>query len=300
MISVSLITTAIAEGEEPAHTIASARMSAGVEFEAVICDQGGNNTEGWDHVVWSEDPGVHPGFEAARRAAHGDLIVICDSHMRFPDGWLRAIVQAHDADKETFYCTGSTGMGVSKMHGFGGVWIVLEDGRIALKWNLRKERQIHGVIGACYAIGANALERMNGFSPVLGLHGGLCEDLSWRAVATGLRVACIAEVTVAHLYRKSHSRPVPWHEAMFARYAWPLISMEAGTIAGCLHVKHEKVRAVIRARKDAILASRRVYEMARTRADEEVLQTLGCEDTFSCAAATTDCGDESFASLFAG
>ena len=68
---ISLITTAIQEGQEPFETVHSARENTALPLETVICDQGGNCLVGWDIVVWSETPGVHAGFETARKAASG-------------------------------------------------------------------------------------------------------------------------------------------------------------------------------------------------------------------------------------
>ena len=283
MIDVSVIATAINEGEEPRSTVESARSMTKIEFEAVLCDQGGNETEGWDVLTYAE-PGVHPGFEAARRAASGKVIVVIDSHMRFPERWLEKMLSEWHRDENRFICSASTGMKPkSKMLGFGGYWTFTEDGRFALRWNLKRDRPTQGVIGACYMIGAGDFDRIGGFMPALGLHGGLCEDLSWRALACGMGVAAVPDVVVAHLYRKQHSHPIPWHEAMFGRFAWPIISLEAHTVRHFFKVPNEKVGALIASRWDRLIAAREVFGMCRTITDAEIVQSLGCEDVVPCS-----------------
>ena len=154
--------------------------------------------------------GAGPAKHYAASMGTGDLIVVCDAHMRFPWAWLDEIVEAHKRHPTAILWPSSVGFDDSGFHGkhiepkfdpdrgaWVGIWaqpIAGEDEDCQPTWC---------PMGGCYVIPRAILPRLGGYAPLLQHYGHEEEWLGWRAWLSGCEVRCVRSVKVAHQYARS-------------------------------------------------------------------------------------------------
>lgn len=154
-------------------------------------------------------PDSQLGIAGARRLAvkesTGDLIVILDSHMRMPYGWLNAVIDAHLDYPTAIFCTCCQGYDYApgKFVGCGAEFARNKIGPDR-RWLTRGHSHIVDrcplVLGACYIIPRTVWSALNGINPNYYGWGRSEEDLSLRAWSYGFEVRRINKLVVAHRF----------------------------------------------------------------------------------------------------
>ena len=219
--TVSICIASRDEGIDLEHTITSALASKYKPKEIIVVDDGSEEhidsfTIGslGDRVGvkiqvhrFSPSIGAGPAKHHAAAQAIGDLVVVCDSHMRFPWKWLDEIVEAHKRHPTAILWPSSVGFDDGGFHGKHiepkfdpdrGAWV----GTWAQPDDDEDCQPTFCPMGGCYVIPKVLLPRLGGYAPLLQSYGHEEEWLGWRAWLSGCEVRCVRAVKVAHQYQR--------------------------------------------------------------------------------------------------
>lgn len=149
----------------------------------------------------------------------GDLVIVCDSHLRPPYDFLDLVLEAHRKHPYSVLCPRSIGFRAAdaeaRHHGArfaldaGGYWVA--------RWNPPRQQgdpplddgaPIGCVMGACYAASRSLLDRIGGFGPCLTGWGADEEFLSLRAYLCGFDCRLLG-FDMPHHYRKTDEPKLP-------------------------------------------------------------------------------------------
>lgn len=174
--------------------------------------------------------GVGPSRHKGIMAADTDWVLLCDAHMRFPQGWYeRAMAYlAHCGDNE-LWCGACAAIDDNhpltspKTIYYGGVWNMcgLDPNKrghrqvFEINWNKEKlaaGAEIPAIMGACYFVGRSWYERHAGLQY---LRGWGCDEqlLSLKAWLSGGAIRMMPDVVIGHKFWTGR-RPftvAPWH-----------------------------------------------------------------------------------------
>ena len=130
------------------------------------------------------------------------------------------------------------------------------------------------LIGACYMMRREVYEAVGGFSPLSRVRGGNEQDLSARAWISGLRVRCVAEAKVGHLWRPRFPYPVEFSQLEFNQLALVHTVFEESTVREldrCFRPYPPKIREWSQdpSRDASIVEWREAVQAKRKRSDGE-------------------------------
>lgn len=186
--------------------------------EIILVDDGSDQPLEFEHplVTVVRNP-VSLGPAGARalgcKLAKGDVLAIVDAHMSFAPGWFEAFLPYvesgallcspwWDYRHTRVYCWGCdftwNQVAGSNVVGFGY--------RGRLDKPKKKAPEIPMVIGACYVIQRQELERIGGYPPLFAGYGVEEQELSARAWLIGHGVRLITGARVGHLNREQDTR----------------------------------------------------------------------------------------------
>jgi glycosyltransferase involved in cell wall biosynthesis len=226
MKEITIIITALNEGNEPLKTIESIYDTADPDLFEIILFNDGSDPDKWidipakykevkvitnqvrKGIQWCRDEGV--------RLAETKYIAIFNARMRFPKNWLEKAIGYLDKSEKTLFCTTSVVLRDPKDVDFKGK--ERKYGAYILEYFKDKEREVILQVqwakekkGKCYEIpsvlGANYFTSKKWYQSIGGLKGlhhyGSCEEfLSLKTWAFGGKVKIIKEIEIANIYRE--------------------------------------------------------------------------------------------------
>ena len=219
------VTLAIAARNEPLlrATVESAFSTRdGINLEVVIVDDGSDvdcvdGLSRMDNVtIFRSAQGVLHGASVAKSYAidrsRAYRTIVCDAHMRYPAGWLKAFVEAIDSNPRSLICCTSTGYqedSIKRLYGckweysdkykfIGPVWIQKKPSESFV--------EVPALMGACYGFTRDTWDYLPGLPAVKGW-GWLEAFLSASANLMGVPIYLLRDVVVGHKYRDKR----PYH-----------------------------------------------------------------------------------------
>jgi GT2 family glycosyltransferase len=163
--------------------------SADAAATAVVAERHGARLEAHD---------VPRGLNAARNTGlartTGDLVVFVDDDVEAPDGWLRALLDAAEADPEAEVLGGPIR---ARLEGCRVPMCGREDPPITALDHGPADRDVERIWGANLAVRRAAVERVGPFDAGLGLYGDE-EEWQERVRSTGGRVRYVAAAGLDH------------------------------------------------------------------------------------------------------
>lgn len=240
MISV-VIATLNEQPQELAATIRSIYQTADREIEVVVVDDAsrsevpglpaGNNFD--VRVIRNRVTlGVGPSRHIGVCAAKGELVILCDGHMRFSPGWASVIDEQLIGHPDRLLCGQMLALeegaeDLSKHSGvYNGARMVIygnpkEEARyriLTAKWpteaqNQQREGQdlypLSAIMGACYAMHRSEFLRLGGLRLLQGF--GLDEELlSIKWLRSGNQILMCKRLQAGHRCRKQKGPPPPY------------------------------------------------------------------------------------------
>jgi GT2 family glycosyltransferase len=157
--------------------------------------------------------GAGPAKRFGAELATGDVLIISDSHMRFPADWLDKIDEAVDDNPNAMFCTVCRNFN-GKFEGCGAKFsrtTTRGTPDIFLGRNWLDRGDIHTIdrcpclFGGCYVIPKNIWDFLAGINPNLSGWGYGEQDLSLRAWLCGFEVRRINGLCLPHRFQ--HGRP---------------------------------------------------------------------------------------------
>ncbi len=209
-----------ARGELPQNLRRTINQAAAVAPVCVVFDgeESGNflPERQPENVRWIFLKGRPRGCGKARHegitTSKADLLVLCDGHMAFPDGWLDAIESYHAKRHKHLTCCRMQSLDQAGAplpdNPQGGAFLALKsretDGRywaLSAKWNdpPRDDGPVPAIMGACYAIKRKWYDAIGQPLRILNAWGGDEEILSVATHLMGGKVELLP-VTVGHIY----------------------------------------------------------------------------------------------------
>jgi glycosyltransferase involved in cell wall biosynthesis len=227
-------------GKEAAllNTIKSIRETAGNAPEIVITDDC-SATPVPDYpaakVIHNRQPlGVGPSRHVGALHATGDILLICDSHMRFTPGWYEAAMHRVDARPHTLHCATCLALDAEHMDPahpmteYHGATLNIHGPDRAnpsltqtmeVVWNTRDvadDAEIAAVMGACYFIPSKWFLELE---PLRFLRGWGADELmlSLKAWLSGGDIRLMKNVRIGHKFRlPGEKAPAFWPEHVLA------------------------------------------------------------------------------------
>ena len=141
--------------------------------------------------------------------AKGDIIVFLDSHMRMPDWWLEAIIEAVNRNPSAVMCAACTAFDYLNGSEFFGSGATFDPNAVGLEpsW---LDADFNGptsvcpcIIGACYIIPRPVWRSLRGFNTNFIGWGQDEQDLSIRAWMFGFEVRRISRLVVSHRWDRT-------------------------------------------------------------------------------------------------
>lgn len=172
--------------------------------------------------------------------AEGDVLVWLDAHMSFAPDWLDRMLQHLDAD--TVLCSAFYNYDRSTCHAWGADFVWHRNRNDGTQrypgFAVRHRTRFPGpgavdvpmLIGGCYMMRHSTYLQLGGFSPLSRVRGGNEQDLSARAWIGGLRVRCVADARVGHLWRPRFPYPVQFAHLEFNQLALVRTVFEDATV----------------------------------------------------------------------
>ena len=212
----SLVLAAFDEGPDLEATVALARASDPAPFEIIVVDDCSSESveerlRAFPDVVVLKTPerlGAGPAKSYGGRMASGDVVVLMDAHLRFPQDWLRLALEAYSHYPDSVMCPVSTGFRQNDPFiGAGARFCRRGELGLDLSWLGARDRDmvdlIPAVLGGCYFIPRKIWESLGGLNPCLSGWGYEEQDLSLRAWALGYDCRCINGLLVQHNYDRN-------------------------------------------------------------------------------------------------
>lgn len=157
--------------------------------------------------------GSGPAKELATTTSTADLVVVSDSHMRFPMEWVAKVIRAHQHYPNSILCPISRGFEAnSPFVGRGTLLKLDEHGFWSPNGNgvvSPPEGRYPAIVcpyGGCYIIPRHVLEAIGGYSLGLKFFGQEEEYLAIRACLRGFDVRLIDDLEVQHQYQRKIDR----------------------------------------------------------------------------------------------
>ena len=238
MTSVSLCVATLNEGPDLELTIESALGAGRQPDEIVVVSDSSRELEGkrlslMDHprvYCYANRGRIGAGASKHRAAsiAEGDLVVIVDSHMRFPCGWLDTMLAHHERYPNDLISASSVDIKHTGFHGKGCVITPDEQGFYRARWSDPEQYELDedadcparpGFMGACYLLSKATLDAIGGWAP--NQHGWGFEEefVAMRMAMKGRRVRTALDVAVAHRYKREINR-TPKRQANSTDTTW--------------------------------------------------------------------------------
>ena len=142
------------------------------------------------------------------------FLFICDSHMRFPNGWLNKVIDCINREKNTLWCTMCMGLGYGNMDlarsrdKYRGADIVFHNGSNEIlepKWRNSTENgeyEIPCVLGANYGVSKEWFDYIHGIRG-LKMWGSSEMFMSLKTWMAGGACKINTDIRIGHKFRKS-------------------------------------------------------------------------------------------------
>lgn len=223
MKKITIIFSALNEGEEPLNTIKSIEETADKKLYDIIVFNDASNEEFPklpDHVkvITNERrKGIAANIDKGVKMAKTPYIFICNARMRFPEGWLEKGIEALDNEKETLFCTTSVKLtydqtdlskATEKRYG-ADIHYTYQDKRFGAQilqpiWKKPYKDSVYKVpcaLGASYFITKKWYQYIKGFEGMY-TWGGICEFISLKSWLAGGTVKILKDVEIGNIYRE--------------------------------------------------------------------------------------------------
>jgi len=225
--SVSLVIACLNEGSDLEATIATVLAANTKPDEILLVDDG--SVEPCNHRVAQMIAYANVDFKYIRHTkrmgssvsknvgcakSYGDVVIVVDSHMRFPLNWLDMMLADLRENPTSIIAAASIPMdSISKCRVLAGTdWTYDDDtANYKLRWSLSHIRanapyRQPGLMGACYGMTRDTLDWLEGYAPGLTGYGIEEEWLSYRAHLLGIGIRFSRQCKVEHKYSRTPNR----------------------------------------------------------------------------------------------
>lgn len=208
---LTIIITALNEGDEPLKTVQSIHETADSEnFDIIVFNDG---TIDWidipeelaQTVHYKLRKGAPHNFDLGVEMAKTKYIAIFNSRMRFKKGWFDKVMKYVQLEDNTIFCTTSNSLDekgeFTKVKRYGAD-IVFGD-FLEPEWRKAEKKdcyEIPCVLGANYFMRKRWYQYIRGFKG-LEYYGGICVYLSLKSWAFGGKCKIIKDVEIGNIYR---------------------------------------------------------------------------------------------------
>jgi len=217
---ITIIFSALNEGDEPINTIKSIYETADPElFDIIVFNDAGEWKEipsKYDVKVIHNDirQGICANIDQGVEMAKTPYIFICNARMRFKKDWLTKGMEQLEKEPKTLFCTTSLALRYDntktpgrKLYG-ADIYYIWDDkkyGKQILQaiWAKKKNKDIYEipcVLGANYFITKQWYQYIKGFQG-LSTWGGICEYISLKSWMAGGKCKIITSIEIGNIYR---------------------------------------------------------------------------------------------------
>lgn len=233
-------------------------------------------------------PSKHAAVERCLAFGPPDIVVVSDSHMRFPWDFSETLAASHYAHPTAVLWPVSRGFDRGGFRGrntkatFTGVyWKAEWDGAVGEDEACPRTPF---PMGGCYAVPAAVLPRLGGYAPCLLGYGYEEEWLGMRAWLFGAEVRCMRDAEVQHQYRRKTVPPRSvalewWNRAVALRLLLGQDqyneAIQPGLLAAARAECGEEFNEVRLAMWDKAMEFERQVQVCTKRPVREVLSALG-------------------------
>ena len=215
MKKLTIIITALNEGQEPLNTIKSIHETCDPELYDIILFNDGSSE-------WVEIPkeynvkvihnhlrkGAPANYDLGVEMAQTRYVAIFNSRMRFNKDWFKDVFEVLENSKDTLFCTTSVKLDQdgewTKKKMYGAEIKLKESGTflnpVFLKAQKAKVYDIPCVLGANYFTSKKWYQRIGGFNGLYD-YGGMCAFISLKSWVMGGKCQIIKNVEIGNIYR---------------------------------------------------------------------------------------------------
>ena len=219
---------------------------------------------------------VSPGIGVARARnfgasrASGDVILFSDAHIRAPQGWHDAIVQALRAEAVGAVAPGVYSLTEPHRRGFG---LSLTGPDLHTRWRVRQSLDPYPVpiLPGCFlAMRRETFARTAGFDSGMRQLGGNDNELSCRFWLLGYELLVVPEIEVGHLFRVTTPYEAKWAALVHNRLRMAFVHFEACRVERVLHAlrAYEAFPSAMAMMLDTDVFARRALLSASRRFDD--------------------------------
>ena len=232
--------------------------------------------------------GSGPSKHRATETSTGDMVVVLDAHTRPAVDWLGVLIEEVERSPRAIMCPVSIGIeSNTAFRGYGATLHMDNDGFWKPRWNCDHARSPHAVcvpavVGGCYAMTRETLERIGGYAPCYDGYGCEEEFLSIRAWLVGHECKVIPRCVVGHYYDRTFVRGTAdgqnerWWEQSFNRHVAAMTCFEDSVYDAVYRPRLLKacddpaLHALWREKYPAINELRELIRSRRVRRDAEL------------------------------
>ena len=237
--TVSVVIPTLNEGANLVDTVRYVLLNSGAELlEVVIADDG--SSDGSAEAIreeFGEAPvrivpgggGVARSRNAGARVAKGEVLVFLDGHCYVPEGWLRPLTEALEADDAGLAGPAFTSIRDPRMRACGVTWRDPSLGNVWLPCT-DSVAPVPFHIGACQAVRAGAFWDAGGYDEGMTKWGSEDIELCLRMWLLGYAVLAQPATLVYHLFRTSRSYDVDARLIMYNHLRLALLHFDETTL----------------------------------------------------------------------
>lgn len=185
--------------------------------------------------VVSEGVGVARARNLGAAQASGDVILFADAHIRAPQGWHDAIVNALRREGVGAVAPGIYSLTEPQRRGFG---LNLTGPDLHARWRTRQGLEPYPVpiLPGCFlAMRRETFVRTAGFDSGMRQLGGNDNELSCRFWLLGYELLVVPEIEVGHLFRETAPYEAKWVALVHNRLRMAFVHFESSRVERVLH-----------------------------------------------------------------
>jgi glycosyltransferase involved in cell wall biosynthesis len=218
----------------------------------------------------SDGVGVAKARNLGASHASGDVILFADAHIRAPQGWYEAIVNALRSPGVGAVAPGIYSLTEPQRRGFG---LYLTGPDLHAKWRARQGSDPYAapILPGCFlAMRRETFARTAGFDSGMRQLGGNDNEISCRFWLLGYELLVVPEIEVGHLFRETAPYEAKWVALIHNRLRMAFVHFDAGRVERVLHAlrAYEAFPSAMAMMLDTDVFARRAMLSASRRFDD--------------------------------
>lgn len=275
---LSIVFPAKNEGDHVKKTLRSLyNVQTNLQFETIVVDDHSDDgccdflkqKNSYPNLKMIETDGLGAANARNRGAeyATGDYLVFCDAHLTFENWWLDRLLKPIQSGKSDAVTPGIAAQENPRFIGYGQTL----NRKLNIKWNPSQKRTFDTPIlpGGCFMIKKEAFDHVGGFDRGFKTWGYEDIELSIKLWLFGYRCSVEPEVTVLHLFRKSHPYSVSIDDVHYNLLRMAYSHFSHIRIKKCLDlIENNRKQIQYRVLNDGVIEQRNQYLQQRIVNDD--------------------------------